>query len=155
MIQAFEFTNKLSWLLLKDCLVDQGVRGISDSRDAVREVVAKDLLPAGKERNWMTMICIRNLKSHTYNPALADDMIGLDSEDWAQLPESDSAIWRNAANPHPAAGGDSMKVGPMHSCAKPRTTLSMLSWRKTTVFCPSLFYVSYVAGKSLKSALLE
>ncbi len=31
-----------------------------------------------------------------------------------------------------------MKAGPMHSCAKPRTTLSMLSWRKTTVFLPKL-----------------
>ena len=32
-----------------------------------------------------------------FEHGVADDMIGLDSEDWAQLPESDSAIWRNAA----------------------------------------------------------
>jgi hypothetical protein len=36
--QAFEFTHELSWLLLKDFLADQGVSGISGSRDAVREV---------------------------------------------------------------------------------------------------------------------
>ncbi|WP_413406136.1 nucleotidyltransferase substrate binding protein [Synechococcus sp. MIT S9510] len=77
LIQAFEFTNKLSWLLLKDFLVDQGVRGISDSRDAVREVVAKDLLPAGKERNWMAMIPSRNLKSHTNSPGFADEISNL------------------------------------------------------------------------------
>ena len=29
LIQAFEFTHELSWLLLKDFLVDQGVSGIS------------------------------------------------------------------------------------------------------------------------------
>lgn len=37
LIQAFEFTHELSWLVLKDVLVDQGVSGLSGSRDAVRE----------------------------------------------------------------------------------------------------------------------
>ena len=31
LIQAFEFTHELSWLLLKGFLVDQGVSGISGS----------------------------------------------------------------------------------------------------------------------------
>jgi hypothetical protein len=30
LIQAFEFTHELSWLLLKDFLADQGVSGISE-----------------------------------------------------------------------------------------------------------------------------
>ena len=47
LIQAFEFTHELSWLLLKDFLVDQGVSGISGSRDAVRQAVERELLPAG------------------------------------------------------------------------------------------------------------
>jgi hypothetical protein len=34
LIQAFEFTHELSWLLLKDYLADQGVSGISGSRRA-------------------------------------------------------------------------------------------------------------------------
>jgi len=34
MIQAFEFTHEISWLLLKDLLVDQGVSGISGARDS-------------------------------------------------------------------------------------------------------------------------
>ena len=33
LIQAFEFTHELSWLLLKEFLVDQGVAGISGSRE--------------------------------------------------------------------------------------------------------------------------
>ena len=65
LIQTFECTHELSWLLLKDFLVDQGVSGISGSRDAVREAVVRELLPAGTESTWMAMIRSRNLTSHT------------------------------------------------------------------------------------------
>ena len=74
LIQAFEFTHELSWLLLKDFLVDQGVAGISGSRDAVREAVVRQLLPQGDETVWMAMIRSRNLTSHTYNPAVAREI---------------------------------------------------------------------------------
>jgi nucleotidyltransferase substrate binding protein (TIGR01987 family) len=77
LIQAFEFTHELSWLLLKDYLVDQGVSGISGSRDAVREAVVRELLPAGSESTWMAMIRSRNLTSHTYNPELAHEIAAL------------------------------------------------------------------------------
>ena len=84
LIQAFEFTHELSWLLLKDFLVDQGVSGISGSRDAVREAVVRELLPAGTEATWMAMIRSRNLTSHTDNPALAHEIAALISERYAQ-----------------------------------------------------------------------
>ena len=74
LIQAFEFSHELSWLLLKDFLADQGVSGISGSRDAVREAVVRELLPPGSEATWMAMIRSRNLTSHTYNPALAREI---------------------------------------------------------------------------------
>lgn len=77
LIQAFEFTHELSWLLLKDFLVNQGVSGISGSRDAVREAVVRELLPAGTETTWMAMIRSRNLTSHTYNPAIAREIADL------------------------------------------------------------------------------
>lgn len=77
LIQAFEFTHELSWLLLKDYLADQGVSGISGSRDAVREAVVRELLPAGTEDTWMAMIRSRNVTSHTYNPALAHEIATL------------------------------------------------------------------------------
>ena len=77
LIQAFEFTNELSWLLIRDFLVDQGVAGISGSRDAVREAVARQLLPQGEESMWMAMIRSRNLTSHTYNPAVAREIAEL------------------------------------------------------------------------------
>ena len=77
LIQAFEFTHELSWLLIRDFLVDQGVDGISGSRDAVREAVARQLLPQGQESVWMAMIRSRNLTSHTYNPAVAREIAEL------------------------------------------------------------------------------
>ena len=83
LIQAFEFSHELSWLLLKDFLVDQGVSGISGSRDAVREAVVRELLPAGSEDTWMAMIRSRNLTSHTYNPKLAYEIAALIVQSYA------------------------------------------------------------------------
>jgi nucleotidyltransferase substrate binding protein (TIGR01987 family) len=77
LIQAFEFTHELSWLWIRDFLVDQGVAGISGSRDAVREAVARQMLPQGEESVWMAMIRSRNLTSHTYNPAVAREIAEL------------------------------------------------------------------------------
>ena len=88
LIQAFEFTHELSWLLLKDYLADQGVSGISGSRDAVREAVVRGLLPAGTETTWMAMIRSRNLTSHTYNPELAREIAGLIERDYAPAQEA-------------------------------------------------------------------
>ena len=83
LIQAFEFSHELSWLLLKDFLADHGVSGISGSRDAVREAVVRELLPPGSEATWMAMIRSRNLTSHTYNPALAREIATLIVESYA------------------------------------------------------------------------
>ena len=77
LIHSFKFTHELSWLLIRDFLVDQGVAGISGSRDAVREAVARQLLPKGEESVWMAMIRSRNLTSHTYNPAVAREIAEL------------------------------------------------------------------------------
>ena len=84
LIQAFEFTHELSWLLLKDFLVDQRVSGISGSRDAVREAVVRELISAGSEVTWMAMIRSRNLTSHTYNPSVAQDIAALIRKRYAQ-----------------------------------------------------------------------
>ena len=77
LIHSFKFTHELSWLLIRDFLVDQGVAGISGSRDAVREAVARQLLPQGEESVWMAMIRSRNLTSHTYNPVVAREIAEL------------------------------------------------------------------------------
>ena len=79
LIQAFEFSHELSWLLLKDFLVDQGVSGISGSREAV----VRELLTPGSEATWMGMIRSRNLTSHIYNPALAREIAEMIVERYA------------------------------------------------------------------------
>jgi hypothetical protein len=50
LIQAFEFTHEHSWLLLKDFLADQGVSGVSGSRDAVREAALQELQNTMQQR---------------------------------------------------------------------------------------------------------
>ena len=77
LIHSFKFTHELSWLLIRDFLVDQAVAGISGSLDAVREAVVSQLLPQGDESVWMAMIRSRNLTSHTYNPAVAREIAEL------------------------------------------------------------------------------
>ena len=77
LFQTFELTHERSWLLLKDFLVDQGVSGISGSIDTVRQAVGRELLAPGTGSTWMAMIRSRNLTSHTYNPALAEEIAQL------------------------------------------------------------------------------
>lgn len=98
LIQAFEFTHELSWLLLKDFLADQGVSGISGSRDAVREAVVRELVTPGSEATWMEMIRSRNLTNHTYNPALAQEIAELIVQRYAPaLEELQSTMLTRAA----------------------------------------------------------
>ena len=98
LIQAFEFTHELSWLLLKDFLVDQGVAGISGSRDAVREAVVRQLLPQGDETVWMAMIRSRNLTSHTYNPAVAREIAELIVNRYGPLFQQLAKLMQQRAN---------------------------------------------------------
>jgi nucleotidyltransferase substrate binding protein (TIGR01987 family) len=112
LIQAFEFTHELSWQLLKDVLVDQGVTGISGSRDAVRESVRLELLPQGDELGWMAMIRSRNLTSHTYNPAIAREIALLIVEQYAPALERLLAALEPRAAARLADGLDSPAPGP-------------------------------------------
>ena len=57
--------------------MDQGVSGISGSRDAVRQAVVRELLAPGTESTWMAMISSCNITSRTYNPALAEEITQL------------------------------------------------------------------------------
>ena len=52
---------------------NQVLSGISGSRDAVREAVVRELLPAGTESTWMAMIRHRSLTSDTDDSALAEE----------------------------------------------------------------------------------
>lgn len=72
LIQSFEFTHELAWNVLKDYLENQGIANIIGSRDATREAFKNGLISDGE--TWMDMIKARNQTTHTYNPAIADDV---------------------------------------------------------------------------------
>lgn len=73
LIQAFEFTHELAWNVLKDYFEYQGASNITGSRDAVREAFQRGLLEDGEI--WMEMIKSRNKTSHTYNRAVATEIV--------------------------------------------------------------------------------
>jgi nucleotidyltransferase substrate binding protein (TIGR01987 family) len=71
-IQGFEFTFEIAWNLMKDFLEEQGITGIIGSKGAVRQAFNKDLLENGQV--WMDMIESRNLSSHSYDEATAENL---------------------------------------------------------------------------------
>jgi nucleotidyltransferase substrate binding protein (TIGR01987 family) len=70
LIQCFEYTYELSWSVMKDFLLYQGITTITGSRDAIREAFNKGLIVDGE--NWMNMIEDRILSVHTYNEETAE-----------------------------------------------------------------------------------
>lgn len=83
LIQAFEFTHELAWNVIRDYFAYQGNTAITGSRDAVREAFSKGLLEDGE--GWMEMIRSRNLTSHTYNQAVADEIAGRITDSYFML----------------------------------------------------------------------
>jgi nucleotidyltransferase substrate binding protein (TIGR01987 family) len=73
LIQAFEFTHELAWNVMKDYFNYQGTQDITGSRDATREAYSKGLVQDGE--GWMAMIQSRNKTSHTYNQAVANEIV--------------------------------------------------------------------------------
>ena len=73
LIKAFEFTHELAWNVMRDFFIYQGNTSITGSRDATREAFQKELIADGE--GWMEMIRSRNLTSHTYNQAVADEIV--------------------------------------------------------------------------------
>jgi nucleotidyltransferase substrate binding protein (TIGR01987 family) len=69
LIQAFEYTYELSWNVIKDYLIFQGITDITGSRDAFRMAFNRGLIEEGQV--WMSMIESRIKSSHTYNEEIA------------------------------------------------------------------------------------
>ena len=72
LIQRFEYTHELAWKVMKDYLEYQGTTDIGGSRDATREAFKIGLIENGEI--WMDMIKSRNLTTHTYNEATAEEI---------------------------------------------------------------------------------
>lgn len=82
-IKAFEFTHELAWNVLKDYLQDQGFQNIRGSKDATREAFKVELIADGEQ--WMAMIQSRNLSAHTYNQAVAEQLMKAIAEHYVPL----------------------------------------------------------------------
>jgi nucleotidyltransferase substrate binding protein (TIGR01987 family) len=72
LVQAFEFTHELAWNTLKDFLQERGATGLYGSKDTTREAFRLGLIDNGEL--WMGMIRSRNLSTHTYNEATAQEL---------------------------------------------------------------------------------
>lgn len=72
LIQRFEYTHELAWNVMKDYAEYQGNTNVGGSRDATREAFRLKLIEDGHA--WMDMIGSRNLTSHTYNEAVANEI---------------------------------------------------------------------------------
>ncbi len=70
-IQRFEFTFELFWKTLKLLLKDQGEE-VTFPKEALRAAYRAGWID--DEATWLAMLSDRNLSSHTYNEALADEM---------------------------------------------------------------------------------
>lgn len=73
LIQAFEFTHELAWKTIKDFLNSKGNSEIYGSKDATRQAFNYGIIDEGEI--WMDMIKSRNNSSHTYNDAIAHEII--------------------------------------------------------------------------------
>lgn len=72
LIKAFEFTYELAWNTLKDLLEDQGYTEIKGPKDTIQQSFKIGLITDGNA--WMKMHQSRNLTSHTYNQAMAEQI---------------------------------------------------------------------------------
>ena len=82
-IQCFKFTHELFWKTVKDFLEFTGNIKIFGSKDATKEAFSQGLISNGD--NWMKMIESRNLTSHTYNKAIANDIVSNTIEIYYEL----------------------------------------------------------------------
>jgi nucleotidyltransferase substrate binding protein (TIGR01987 family) len=73
MIQGFEFTFEMAWNVMKDYLEEQGITGIIGSKGTVRYAFSNGLVENGQV--WLDMIESRNVSSHSYDEATANDLV--------------------------------------------------------------------------------
>jgi len=72
LIKAFEYCFDLGWNTLRDLLLAEGNAGLIGSRDTLRLAFRVNLIRDGE--SWLAMVQDRNLTSHTYNRATAEQV---------------------------------------------------------------------------------
>ena len=72
LIQAFEFTQEMSWKVLQDYLKHQGIKDVVGSRDAFRLAYQNQLVSDGEL--WLDTILTRNQTSHLYDESILEEV---------------------------------------------------------------------------------
>lgn len=73
LIKAFEYTYELSWKTLQDLLKDKGYTNILGPKPVIEQAFQDGYIADGN--TWMQMHKSRNLTSHTYDEATAEEII--------------------------------------------------------------------------------
>ena len=82
LIKRFEFTQELSWNLLKDYLLYQGETEVAGSRDVYRRALRLQLIDS---HLWLQMILDRNISAHDYNDVRVAEISGRILNDYYPL----------------------------------------------------------------------
>ncbi|MDN5349736.1 MAG: hypothetical protein PWQ54_1132 [Bacteroidales bacterium] len=73
LIQIFEISFELAWKIMKDYLEAEGFLEIKSPRDAIKQAFNIELIVQG--HLWLEALENRNLSVHTYNEALANELV--------------------------------------------------------------------------------
>ena len=71
LVHCFEFTQELSWKVMKDYAEYQGYNDITGSQDAMRRAFSIGLI---SDERWMKSISDRNLSSHVYDEDISNEL---------------------------------------------------------------------------------
>lgn len=82
LIQRFEYTHELAWMVMKDYAEYQGYTNIQGSRDAFRRALEMGIID---DERWMESIKDRNLTSHNYDDETAQNILTAIIEVYALL----------------------------------------------------------------------
>ncbi len=73
LIQTFEFTFELTWKTLKDLLEFEGYTNVASPRSTIRTSLTAEYLSVNACENLLDMLNKRNLFTHTYDDATAQE----------------------------------------------------------------------------------
>ena len=71
-IQRFEFCVELAWKTVRDYLLEQGYTEINSPKAVMKTAYSDGLI--GDENGWLELLNARNLTSHVYDEATADEI---------------------------------------------------------------------------------
>ena len=82
-IQRFEFCAELAWKTLREYLIDQGYQNVNSPKAVMRLSYEDGII--NNDASWVSLMNARNLTSHTYDEATADEIYHLICQSYVVL----------------------------------------------------------------------